>query len=90
LAAEREVWAVDLPGFGTSMGLAPVGGSGAMAQVRAEAVAALGLGPAAVSGVSMGGGVGLPLALGHPERLDELLAQVRAFLAELDRGAGRG
>jgi pimeloyl-ACP methyl ester carboxylesterase len=26
----------------------------------------------------------------QPERHDELLAQVRAFLAELDRGAGRG
>ena len=69
LAADREVWAVDLPGFGTSMDLAPVGGPGAMADVLAETLAALGVGPAAVCGVSMGGDVALNLALSHPERV---------------------
>ncbi|MEX5235253.1 alpha/beta fold hydrolase [Kocuria arenosa] len=73
LAADREVWAVDLPGFGTSMDVAPVGGPGTMADVLAEALAALGVGPAAVCGVSMGGDVALHLALRHPERVAGLV-----------------
>ncbi|WP_368820061.1 alpha/beta fold hydrolase [Kocuria arenosa] len=73
LAADREVWAVDLPGFGTSMDVAPVGGPGRMADVLAEALAALGVGPAAVCGVSMGGDVALNLALRHPERVAGLV-----------------
>ncbi len=66
LAADREVWAVDLPGFGSSMGVAPVGGPDAMADVLAEALGTLGVGPAVVCGVSMGGDVALNLALRHP------------------------
>lgn len=73
LAAEREVWAVDLPGFGTSMDVAPVGGPDAMAQVLVEALAALGVGPATVCGVSMGGDVALRVALSHPEHVTGLV-----------------
>jgi pimeloyl-ACP methyl ester carboxylesterase len=73
LAAVREVWAVDLPGFGSSMDVAPVGGPATMADVLAEALAALGVGPAAVCGVSMGGDVALNLVLRHPERVVSLV-----------------
>lgn len=73
LSAEREVWAVDLPGFGTSMGLDPVGGPTAMADVLAEALSRLGVGPAAMFGVSMGGDVALNLALRHGDAVAGLV-----------------
>ncbi|GAA3601250.1 alpha/beta fold hydrolase [Agrococcus terreus] len=69
LAADREVWGLDLPGFGSSIDLEPVGGPDAMADVVAEALDALGVGRAAVLGVSMGGDVALSLALHHTPRV---------------------
>lgn len=69
LAADREVWALDLPGFGASIDLEPVGGPDAMADVVADALGALGVDRAAVLGVSMGGDVALGLALRHPGRV---------------------
>lgn len=73
LADDREVWAIDLPGFGASMAVDPVGGPDAMADVLDSALIALGVGRTAVCGVSMGGDVALNLALRHPGRVAGLI-----------------
>lgn len=66
IARDREVWAIDLPGPGGSIGLPAAGGPAGLAAVAAEAIAAAGIAPAVVAGVSMGGDVAVNLALGHP------------------------
>ncbi|WP_392507400.1 alpha/beta fold hydrolase [Naumannella halotolerans] len=60
---DRQVLAFDLPGFGGSSDVAPVGGPVAMADLVAEAIRASGFDRVAVAGVSMGGDVALNLAL---------------------------
>lgn len=67
LSRGREVWAPDLPGFGASIDVPPVGGPEAMADVVADVMERLGTGPAIVFGVSMGGDVALNLALRRPD-----------------------
>lgn len=69
LGPERQVLAIDLPGFGGSIDVEPVGGPEAMAAVVAEAMEALHVGPAVVFGCSMGGDVALNLALRHPDKV---------------------
>lgn len=64
--AERDVIALDLPGFGRTTGVAPLGGPQAMADFIGRAARALALPPAVAVGVSMGGDVALNLALRHP------------------------
>lgn len=73
LSADAEAWAPDLPGFGASMDVDPVGGPDAMADVVAEVLDAVGVARAVVVGVSMGGDVALNLALRHPSRLAALV-----------------
>lgn len=73
LSADRQVWAIDLPGFGGSIDVPPAGGPGAMADVVADALRALGAPPAIVFGVSMGGDVALHLALEHPDAVAGLV-----------------
>lgn len=73
LGREHPVWAVDLPGFGGSIDVPPVGGPRELAACVAEVMAALDLGPAVVFGVSMGGDVALNLALDHPQRVGALV-----------------
>lgn len=73
LGAEREVFAVDLPGFGRTRGIAPLGGAPAMAGFVGRAAARLGLVMPVVVGVSMGGDVALNLALRHPEVVGALI-----------------
>jgi pimeloyl-ACP methyl ester carboxylesterase len=73
LGTDREVWAIDLPGFGGSIDVAPVGGPVAMAHLVAEVMGKLDASPAAVIGVSMGGDVALNLALDHPEDVAALV-----------------
>lgn len=65
LGVDRQVWAVDLPGFGRSMSVDPVGGPSDMADLLAEALRILGIDSAIACGVSMGGDVALNLALSH-------------------------
>lgn len=64
---ERDVLAVDLPGFGGSIDAEPVGGPAQMASVVAEVTDAEQTGPAVVFGCSMGGDVALNLALERPD-----------------------
>lgn len=73
LTHDREVWAVDLPGFGGSVQAPPVGGPGAMAATLASVLDELGIGKAVVFGVSMGGDVALNLALDHPDHVAGLV-----------------
>jgi pimeloyl-ACP methyl ester carboxylesterase len=60
-----------------------------MADVLAEAMTTLGIGPAAVCGVSMGGDVALNLALTHPERVAGLVLIAPGGLAPALGSAGR-
>lgn len=73
LARDREVWAVDLPGFGGSIDAPPAGGPKQIARVVAAAMRELRTGSAVVFGVSMGGDVVLNLALEHPELIDGIV-----------------
>lgn len=85
LAADREVWALDLPGFGGSIDARPAGGPKELAAVVAEAMAGLDTGPAVVFGVSMGGDVALNLALDHPQLVEGLVLIAPGGLAPLVR-----
>lgn len=73
LSQNRSVWALDLPGFGGSLGAAPVGGPDALAAVTVDLFDQLGIGRAIVFGVSMGGDVALNLALHHSDRVAGLV-----------------
>lgn len=85
LAAEgRDVYAVDLPGFGASAKWVPSYAVTAHARATLAAMDELGLGRAHVVGWSMGGGVGLQMAALEPERLASLtlLASIGSQRAE--------
>jgi pimeloyl-ACP methyl ester carboxylesterase len=69
LGTERRVVAPDLPGFGGSIEVPPVGGPGALADVVREVLDGLDIRRAVVGGVSMGGDVALNVALRHPDRV---------------------
>lgn len=73
LAEHREVWAVDLPGFGGSIDAPAVGGPAALADVVAATMGAVELDRGVVFGVSMGGDVALNLALREPDRVAQLV-----------------
>lgn len=73
LGPERQVVAIDLPGFGGSIEAQPVGGPARMAEVIADVMDALGMTSAVVFGCSMGGDVALHLALARPARVAGLV-----------------
>ncbi len=73
LAGEGRLLAVDLPGFGRTSGIEPVGGADALADFVARAAQALGVTRAVVMGVSMGGDVALNLALRRPDLVGALV-----------------
>jgi pimeloyl-ACP methyl ester carboxylesterase len=73
LGRDRLVVAPDLPGFGGSIEVPPVGGPDALADTAVAVLDALGIARAVVGGVSMGGDVALHLALRHPERVAGLV-----------------
>ncbi len=85
LSRDREVWAIDLPGFGGSIDVPPVGGPRELAAVVALAMDALGVDEAVVFGVSMGGDVALNVALDHPERVAGLVLIAPGGLVPLVR-----
>ena len=70
---DRPVVAPDLPGFGGSTGVAPVGGPEALADVVAGVADRLGLRRVVVGGISMGGDVALHLALHRPDLVEALV-----------------
>lgn len=73
LGRTHRVLAPDLPGFGATTGIAPVGGPWEQADAVARIMTAAGVGRAVVFGVSMGGDAALRLALRHPGRVDGLV-----------------
>ncbi|MGV0837223.1 alpha/beta fold hydrolase [Mycolicibacterium thermoresistibile] len=73
LGAEHRVIAFDLPGSGATTGIAPLGGPENMADFVMRAAERIGLGPAVVIGVSMGGDVALNVGLRHPSRVRALV-----------------
>jgi pimeloyl-ACP methyl ester carboxylesterase len=87
IAAAREVWALDLPGFGESRG-AP-GGYSILAHARAllAALDALGIERAHVLGWSLGGGVALHAADLAPERIASI-ALVASVGVQETEGSG--
>lgn len=73
LSFDRNVWAIDLPGFGGSIGATPVGGPSELANIVAEVLTKLSVKKAVVFGVSMGGDVALNLALRHGQLVGGLV-----------------
>lgn len=73
LSFNRNVWAIDLPGFGGSIGATPVGGPSELADIVAEVLTKLSVKKAVVFGVSMGGDVALNLALRHGQLVGGLV-----------------
>ncbi|QZY51525.1 alpha/beta fold hydrolase [Leucobacter tenebrionis] len=74
LSRGREVWAIDLPGFGGSMDLDGVGSAARMAGIVSEVIDRAVGAPVAAIGVSMGGDVVLNLGLDHPECVRGIVA----------------
>lgn len=81
LGRTRLVVAPDLPGFGGSIDVPPVGGPRALADVVTQVMDALGLPRAIVGGVSMGGDVALNVGLEHPDRVAGLVLVAPGGLA---------
>lgn len=86
LGAKREVIAFDLPGFGETADIEPVGGPAAMADFVIEVLDALGVSTAVFGGVSMGGDVALNIGLLHPERVEALILIAPGGLTPIIRG----
>lgn len=73
LAEEWPTVAIDLPGFGGTTGIDPVGGPDALARFLIGVLDRLGLGRVICLGVSMGGDVALNLARIAPDRVGGLV-----------------
>lgn len=73
LSRDADVWAPDLPGFGASMDVDPVGGPVALADVVVSVIDGCDLDRVVIVGISMGGDVALNVALRHPERVAGLV-----------------
>lgn len=67
LGADRKVIAIDLPGFGGTREIPPLGGPGPMADFVVRVAEELAISKAVVAGVSMGGDVALNVARRHPD-----------------------
>lgn len=67
LSAEHRVIAPDLPGYGGTTGIAPVGDGAVLADFVARIMRRLGLADAVIVGSSIGGEIALNLALHHAE-----------------------
>ncbi|MGO1775176.1 MAG: alpha/beta fold hydrolase [Agrococcus casei] len=83
---DRDVIAFDLPGFGETANIDPLGGPAAMAEFTIEVLDALGLDRVLMAGVSMGGDVVLNVALLHPERLAGIVLVAPGGLSPVLRG----
>lgn len=73
LAAEHPVIAPDLPGYGGTTGIGPLGGGAVLADFVARVMDELGLDDAVIVGSSMGGEIALDLALHHAELVSGLV-----------------
>jgi len=82
LAAERTVYALDLPGHGGSTKNVGDGDLASLVDVVASFMDALGIEKAHVFGHSMGGAVAGSFAISHPERVESLALIASAGLGE--------
>ena len=82
---DRKVVGIDLPGFGGTEGIAPVGGAVEMADLVARVAGRLDVRRAVVMGVSMGGDVALNVALRHPALVEALVLIAPGGLVPLFR-----
>ena len=73
LTADHHVVALDMPGYGGSTDLEPLGTPEAMADLAATVLARLEVRRTVAVGVSMGGDVAMNLALRHPDLVDGLV-----------------
>ncbi|MGO2110762.1 MAG: alpha/beta fold hydrolase [Pseudoclavibacter sp.] len=83
---DRRVVGIDLPGFGGSMHVAPVGGPAAMADLIVGVARSIGIVRAVFVGVSMGGDVVLNIGLRHADAVEGLVLVAPGGL----RGEGFG
>ena len=91
LAAKYRVYALDLPGHGTSAKDVGDGSLGVLADAVTGVLDALGAGRAHLVGHSMGGAVALAVAAGAPGRIASLtLIAPSGFGAEINAGYLRG
>ena len=79
---DHRVIAPELPGFGGTVGIDPLGGPTAQADFLARVLSALGVERAVVAGVSMGGDVAMNLALRHPDLVEGLVLIAPGGLVE--------
>lgn len=89
LSENYRVIAVDLPGYGKSeKGDLPYG-MGFYAQVLANFITQMDLDNVVYVGHSMGGQIGITLAINHPEMISELVLAAPAGIEKFDRGEGK-
>ena len=88
LAEDYRVVAVDLPGYGRSEKGAYPYTMSFFADVLGRLIERLDLGPVVYVGHSMGGQIGLTLALRHPEHIERLILAAPAGLEAFDEGEG--
>lgn len=82
LGADRRIIAIDLPGFGGTRDVLPLGGPEPLADFVVRVARELDVQKAAVVGVSMGGDVALNVALRHPEFVAGLVLIAPGGLAQ--------
>lgn len=82
LGTDRRVIALDLPGFGGTTEIPPLGGPDHMADFVVRIARELTVGKVVVVGVSMGGDVALNVALRHPDFTSALILIGPGGLAE--------
>jgi len=88
LAGEHQVFAVDLPGFGRSDKPALEYTIELFVRVLRDFMRSLGIAPAAVMGVSMGGRIALAMALDFPGRVRSLIMAASGSGPAARHGAG--
>jgi pimeloyl-ACP methyl ester carboxylesterase len=89
LAEDREVLALDLPGFGATEGLPVQGSPDLIADQVVAIVRATGMNRAVFAGLSLGGDVALHLALRHAEAVAGLVLIAPGGLEDLKRNRVR-
>jgi pimeloyl-ACP methyl ester carboxylesterase len=82
LGTDRQVVAIDLPGFGGTREIPPLGGPESMADFVVRVARDLQISTAVVIGVSMGGDVALNVGLRHPDFTAGLILVAPGGLAE--------
>lgn len=73
LSEKNNVLALDLPGFGATKNIEPVGGPSSMADFVVKVMRNLSIEEAHICGVSMGGDVALNIAIRHPSFVKSLI-----------------